>query len=734
MKPRKLILLALLVAVVLGPGTAVAADEPTTTTAVPTTSSDASTDTAPLTLDQDQINALTEQANGADNDKSVFEKASDFVTDNAPWFIIGIIVLAAIIAGILIMRGRPRKGATQGTPKASKSNKAMRSAGGLSPAEVASSPAQTPSPSELRRRKRAAIQRFREEERARRKAGIENRKAARRGEAPAPVSPATASAAGVTAVTAAGVAAAGGMDPVEAEKQGARDQEVAAGAMARYGAVQAPAAPAETVPAPAFTSGQAIPAPVSPSQTAPAAGVVTPDSVPPAGPGTYESPVPEPVTEPVSEYAAEPAGGYAPEVAETAPAAFAADDTVYEPAAATPEAEAETSIIHEPSLENPGADAAVGNAAEAFLAGGAAGAAGGLAAARASRPEEPAAEPVEPLEPVIAPEPGMAPEHALADEAPVSPVAGQQAPDAATAAAEERLRAKVAEIKATQEPPAPPPPVEPPAAGIAPEPVPPREGLPGTEISPGLAAVERRLSENSEERDRAIRDAEERLRRVEQRAEDAERRAAFAERLAQLKVEESEREKRLNDVVNGIDRAEQRAREAEARAAAAEQAAAAALEHSDLSPEPVSAPEPAAPAPVAPTPEPSAPAPGPPLAEPYGVAPSAPEPVSEPAAPEPVFPEPVSAPAPAADEPPAPSRKGLFGGSAPAATGGASDVVNLNTATFEELREAGLSVTQATRILAYRERFGGYGSVEDLEKVPGFPADLIESLQGRITI
>lgn len=71
--------------------------------------------------------------------------------------------------------------------------------------------------------------------------------------------------------TAAGVAAAGGMDPVEAEKQGARDQEVAAGAMARYGAVQAPAAPAETVPAPAFTSGQAIPAPVSPSQTAPAA-------------------------------------------------------------------------------------------------------------------------------------------------------------------------------------------------------------------------------------------------------------------------------------------------------------------------------------------------------------------------------------------------------------------------------------------------------------------------------
>jgi len=53
---------------------------------------------------------------------------------------------------------------------------------------------------------------------------------------------------------------------------------------------------------------------------------------------------------------------------------------------------------------------------------------------------------------------------------------------------------------------------------------------------------------------------------------------------------------------------------------------------------------------------------------------------------------------------------------------------------FEALREAGLSVTQATRILAYRERFGGYGSVDDLEKVPGFPSELIDSLRGRITI
>lgn len=245
MKLRNPILLLLvLAAAIAGPGIATAADEPTTTTTVPSTSDSTSTssssDSAPLTLTQEQIDALSNQGSSSDNNKSVFEKASDFVTDNAPWFIIGIIVLAAIIAGILIMRGRPRKSGAAGTPKASKSNKSMRQAGGLSEPQASDQPAQVPSPSELRRRKRAAIQRSREEERMRRKAGIESRKAARRGEAPsAPVAaPVAAAAAGATAVTAAGVAA-GSIDPVEAEKQSARDQETAAAAMARFGTVQA---------------------------------------------------------------------------------------------------------------------------------------------------------------------------------------------------------------------------------------------------------------------------------------------------------------------------------------------------------------------------------------------------------------------------------------------------------------------------------------------------------------
>ena len=445
MKSRNLLLPLLLVAAMLGPGSATAADEPTTssttTTTVDPSSTDTSTDSAPLTLDQEAIDALTSQADESDDNKSVFEKASDFVTDNAPWFIIGIIVLAAIIAGILIMRGRPRKSAAAaGTPKASKSNKTMRQAGGT-PGDA---PAQVPSASELRRRKRAAIQRSREEERIRRKAEIENRKAVRRGEPPvAPVAPVAAAAAGASAVTATG-APAGGLDPVEAEKQGARDQEIAAGAVARYGGMPAPVA--ADVPDP-ITQSQAVPAPVSPSQTAPAAGVVTPESEPEA----YAPVEPEPFAEPEPEY--------------------------YEPAA---EPLAETNILHEPSIENPGADAAVGNAAQDFLAGGAAGAAagaaGGFAAARASRSEEEPVEPDDQLEPVIAPEPGMAAEYAVADVDPVG-----SADDSAAAAAEERLRAKVAEIRATQVPASAEPEIEP-----IPEAAPP---APDAELSPGLAAV-----------------------------------------------------------------------------------------------------------------------------------------------------------------------------------------------------------------------------------------------------
>jgi len=54
--------------------------------------------------------------------------------------------------------------------------------------------------------------------------------------------------------------------------------------------------------------------------------------------------------------------------------------------------------------------------------------------------------------------------------------------------------------------------------------------------------------------------------------------------------------------------------------------------------------------------------------------------------------------------------------------------------TFEQLRTENLSVTQATRLLAHRERLGRFNSVDDLNEVPGFPQDVLEDLKRRSTV
>jgi DNA uptake protein ComE-like DNA-binding protein len=58
--------------------------------------------------------------------------------------------------------------------------------------------------------------------------------------------------------------------------------------------------------------------------------------------------------------------------------------------------------------------------------------------------------------------------------------------------------------------------------------------------------------------------------------------------------------------------------------------------------------------------------------------------------------------------------------------------LDINKASFEQLREVGLSVTQATRVIAYRER-QGFESVDDLGSVPGFPKRLLADVRGRLT-
>ena len=54
--------------------------------------------------------------------------------------------------------------------------------------------------------------------------------------------------------------------------------------------------------------------------------------------------------------------------------------------------------------------------------------------------------------------------------------------------------------------------------------------------------------------------------------------------------------------------------------------------------------------------------------------------------------------------------------------------------TFEELRSESLSVTQATRLLAHRERLGRFESVDDLDQVPGFPQDVLDDLKQRASV
>lgn len=543
----------------------------------------APTDTVPMTLTPEEITSLQDAADAGSTDSgdtSFFNDASGFISDNAPYLIIGIIVLAAILAGVLIMRGR-RKARSGGTASAA--------AAGVVASKAAGAPASVPSATELRRRKRAAMQRAREEERLRRRASKTGN--------------------GAPAASHRAAAPSAALNPVEAEKQAARDQASAAGAVARTGT---------TIAAPGTG---AIPAPVSPSQTAPALGVVTSVPSPAAGsaqPPSAVTPEAQPGMTPVT--SAEP------------------------PTAVNPPPPTDGEEIFAP-----GPDAAVGRAAAAF----AAGAAGGAIASKATSPK-----PEDPLE------------------------------------------AKVAEIKAAQEgpPQAVPGSVVPPAPGAEPSQIVPERPDPSQPAPPvisGLSAVERQLSADRIERDRALKEAEERLREIERRAEDAERRAAFAERLAQLKLEESERERRLDEVISGIDRAEERALEAEQRAEAAERAAASALESGSISRGPVSQLPDQAPGQTFPS-----------------------KSRSGPATPDPA----VAADSPV--PPAAPSRPGPEG----------PGELNLNTATFEELREAELSVTQATRILAYRERFGGYAAIEDLSKVPGFPADAIESLRGRFTV
>jgi DNA uptake protein ComE-like DNA-binding protein len=59
---------------------------------------------------------------------------------------------------------------------------------------------------------------------------------------------------------------------------------------------------------------------------------------------------------------------------------------------------------------------------------------------------------------------------------------------------------------------------------------------------------------------------------------------------------------------------------------------------------------------------------------------------------------------------------------------------DLNDASFDQLRELGLSVTQATRLIAQREAHGPFTSTGELDQVPGFAAPQLEELKRRVYV
>ena len=59
--------------------------------------------------------------------------------------------------------------------------------------------------------------------------------------------------------------------------------------------------------------------------------------------------------------------------------------------------------------------------------------------------------------------------------------------------------------------------------------------------------------------------------------------------------------------------------------------------------------------------------------------------------------------------------------------------LDLNKATFDELRGLGLSVTQTSRVIAHREA-DGFASVDDLEEIPGLATATVTKLREQVRV
>jgi DNA uptake protein ComE-like DNA-binding protein len=57
--------------------------------------------------------------------------------------------------------------------------------------------------------------------------------------------------------------------------------------------------------------------------------------------------------------------------------------------------------------------------------------------------------------------------------------------------------------------------------------------------------------------------------------------------------------------------------------------------------------------------------------------------------------------------------------------------LDLNQATFEDLRALGLNVTQSSRLIAYRDTTGGLSSFAEIEELRGFGTATLDLLRSR---
>ena len=77
------------------------------------------------------------------------------------------------------------------------------------------------------------------------------------------------------------------------------------------------------------------------------------------------------------------------------------------------------------------------------------------------------------------------------------------------------------------------------------------------------------------------------------------------------------------------------------------------------------------------------------------------------------------------------------GAARPAAGGGSSPTapLDLNTATAEQLDGLdGVGPTTAQKIIAYRAQHGGFGSVSELDRIPGIGAKRMAALRDHVTV